>query len=292
MLAGGVSDPNSPANKLTDKRYANFVSAFNFAQYGDQATSRDAVLKDTPILYTAESALGLIKPNADYIKAETAYYLANVSKLHSDRRSDGRQAAAELCALVAYGLDPATEKQGSVRSVLEGGIGDPDSPANKLTDKRYAGLRHGLQLRPIWREGHDHHNAAQQPIVDKYMRQTLEENAGKDNEGVRLALYFERKAPTHHLFYEVLADPALAKVVRTLSVAARFLCHRRRRQAGEAVREQARHRGLLRPRGAGQVHDALHQPVGGQQPDVDSRRACDSVLFAQPADGRHLDRPA
>ena len=48
------------------------------------------------------------------------------------------------------------------------------------------------------------------------MRQTLEENAGKDNEGVRLALYFERKAPTLTSFYQVLADPALAKVVRTM----------------------------------------------------------------------------
>ena len=57
---------------------------------------------------------------------------------------------------------------------------------------------------------------AQQPVIDKYLRQTLEENAGKDNEGVRLALYFERKAPKLTSFYQVLADPALAKVVRTL----------------------------------------------------------------------------
>ena len=59
------------------------------------------------------------------------------------------------------------------------------------------------------------YNRAQQPAIDKYMRQTLEENAGEQNEGVRLALYFERKAPTLTSFYEVLADPALAKVVRT-----------------------------------------------------------------------------
>ena len=48
------------------------------------------------------------------------------------------------------------------------------------------------------------------------MRQTLEEDAGKQNEGVQLALYFERKAPDITSFYSVLADPALAKVVRTL----------------------------------------------------------------------------
>ena len=37
-LKEGVSDPNSFANKLTDKRYAEFVSAFNFAANGADAT--------------------------------------------------------------------------------------------------------------------------------------------------------------------------------------------------------------------------------------------------------------
>ena len=57
MLHGGVTDPMSPANLLTDKSYANFVTAFNFAQYGDQTTTRDAVQKDTPKLYTTKSDL-------------------------------------------------------------------------------------------------------------------------------------------------------------------------------------------------------------------------------------------
>ena len=47
------------------------------------------------------------------------------------------------------------------------------------------------------------------------MRQTLEQDAGAQNEGVRLALYFERKAGELTDFYGLLADPALAKVVRT-----------------------------------------------------------------------------
>ena len=56
----------------------------------------------------------------------------------------------------------------------------------------------------------------QQGVVDKYLRQTLEEQAGDENEGVRLALYFERKAETIDNFYQVLADKALSKVVRTV----------------------------------------------------------------------------
>ena len=47
------------------------------------------------------------------------------------------------------------------------------------------------------------------------MRQALEENAGAQNEGVRLALYFQRKASNITNAYQVLADKALLKVVQT-----------------------------------------------------------------------------
>ncbi len=55
----------------------------------------------------------------------------------------------------------------------------------------------------------------QQGVVDKYLRQTLEEQAGDENQGVRLALYFQRKADNIDSFYQILADPALSQVVRT-----------------------------------------------------------------------------
>ena len=214
MLEGGVSDPNSPANTLTDKRYANFVTAFNFAQYGDQTTSRDEVLKDTPKIYTTESSLGLIAPNADYIKSETAYYLANVTNVKS---IDDLMANSRLYnyVLSAYGLDPATESKDLIRSVLAGGIRDPDSVANKMTNKAYAGLASAFNFEQ-YGEAATTTNPAQQPTVDKYMRQTLEEDAGQTNEGVRLALYFDRKAPTITSWFDVLADTALASVVRTV----------------------------------------------------------------------------
>ncbi|RVA03098.1 DUF1217 domain-containing protein [Mesorhizobium sp. M7A.F.Ca.US.001.02.1.1] len=214
MLEGGVSNPESPANKLTDKRYANFVTAFNFAQYGDQTTSRDEVQKDTPKIYTTESALGLIAPNADYIKSETAYYLANVTNVKS---VDDLMANSRLYnyVLSAYGLDPATESKDLIRNVLAGGIRDADSVANKMTNKAYAGLAAAFNFEQ-YGEAATTINPAQQPTVDKYMRQTLEEDAGQTNQGVRLALYFDRKAPTITSWYDVLADTALASVVRTV----------------------------------------------------------------------------
>jgi hypothetical protein len=213
MVNGGVTDPLSPANLLTDKSYANFVSAFDFAQYGDQTTTRDAVLKTTPKLYTTESSLGLIKPNADAVQAETSYYLANITKVKSvdDLMADSR---LYNYALSASGLDPATTNKDLIRDVLEGGVRDPASIANKLSNKAYARLATSLNFE-AYGEAATTRSPSQQPVVDKYMRQTLEEDAGKTNEGVRLALYFERKAPTITNWYDVLADTALASVVRT-----------------------------------------------------------------------------
>jgi hypothetical protein len=213
MLEGGVSDPLSPANQLADKRYANFVAAFDFAQYGDQTTKQDSVLKDTTRLYTAKSQLGLIKPGDDYVAAETSYYMAHVGDVKSidDLFSDKR---LYNYALSSVGLDPAKEDPKFIRSVLEGGIRDADSVANKQTNKAYKALAAAFNFEAYGEDATTYH-ASQQPVVDKYMRQTLEEDAGQTNEGVRLALYFQRNAPKLTDWYQVLADKALAQVVRT-----------------------------------------------------------------------------
>lgn len=213
MLNGGVQDPNSPANLLSDKRYANFVTAFNFEQYGDQATSRDYATKATPTQFVGRATAGWIKPSADYVKAETAFYKANVSNLHSIDDLMNNKRLLNY-ALAAYGLDPAVESPATVRKMLEGGTVDAKSPANQLTDKRYAAFVSAFNFKDRG-ENVTTLNAAQKPTVDKYLRQTLEEEAGEQNPGVQLALYFQRKAPNISTWYSVLADKALMKVVYT-----------------------------------------------------------------------------
>lgn len=212
MLEGG-SAPDSLANTTFDKKYAAFVAAFDFAQYGEETTTRDEVRMQTPDLYSTNSTLGLVPPSADYVKAETDYYLANLSKVQSidDLMADKRLLDF---ALTAFGFDPEAETPEHIRTLLEGGVDDPDSPANQETNKRYADFVASFNFD---RYGE---NAAtvvpgQQATVDKYLRQTLEENEGKQNEGVRLALYFQRKAPELTSYYQILGDTALAEVVRT-----------------------------------------------------------------------------
>ena len=147
-------------------------------------------------------------------KRETEYYLANITKVKSIEDFLGDDRLFKY-AMKAFGLKDMDYAKAFMKKVLTEGIEDPDSFANSLTDKRYLEFATTFDF-----EGYGSaatvFDRAQQGTVDKYLRQTLEENAGKQNEGVRLALYFERKAPTLTSFYQVLADPALAQVVRTV----------------------------------------------------------------------------
>jgi len=50
---------------------------------------------------------------------------------------------------------------------------------------------------------------------NNYLQQSLETQQGDANPGVRLALYFQRKAGSITSAYDILADKALAEVFRT-----------------------------------------------------------------------------
>ena len=212
-LKEGVTDPDSFANKLSDKRYAEFVKTFNFAANGELATVYNKARHEVPANYAIQAEIAGIPRDSAFVQEETAYYSANIVKVKSveEFMSDNRLLTY---AMAAYELDSTTEDMDYIRELLDGGTRDPESPARKAEDQRYTAFVAAFDFEAMG-EAATTFTAAQLPAIDKYLRQTLEENAGKDNEGVRLALYFERKAATLTSFYEVLADPALARVVRT-----------------------------------------------------------------------------
>ncbi|GAA2828692.1 uncharacterized protein DUF1217 [Aminobacter aminovorans] len=212
-LKEGVAKEDSFANKLTDKRYAEFVKSFNFAELGDKATVYTKAQQGAVDKYLIRVKLDGVDPNSEAVKKEVKYYLDNIVKVTSakDLMADNR---LYTFAMKSFGIEGSIPNKEMMEKVLAGGVRDPKSYANQMTDKRYAAFASTYNFEALGKDATTY-NAAQRPSVDKYVRQTLEENAGKDNEGVRLALYFERKASSITSFYEVLADPALAKVVRT-----------------------------------------------------------------------------
>ncbi len=147
------------------------------------------------------------------VKRETEYYL---SKIGSIKTIDEFFADSRLYnyAMKAHGLEDMAYAKAFMRKVLTEGIDDENAFANKLSDTRYKELAESLNFARHG-EAATSFERAQKGVVEKYARQTLEVSAGEDNTGVRLALYFERMASSITSGYSIIADDALAQVVRT-----------------------------------------------------------------------------
>jgi hypothetical protein len=147
------------------------------------------------------------------VSRETEYYLGHIEDVKSvddflaDRRLFGY-------AMKAFGLGDLTYAKALMRKVLVEGVDKPDSLANTLTDQRYREFAEAFNF-ARYAETTTIFDRTRQGTVDRYVRQTLEEDAGAQNEGVRLALYFARKAPEITSHYGILGDIALLKVVQT-----------------------------------------------------------------------------
>lgn len=147
------------------------------------------------------------------VARDTDYYMTNISKVTSidDFIGDYRLFSY---AMKAFGLSDMTYAKAFMRKVLTEGVTEATSFANKLSDPRYQQFAAAFDFAG---QGEDatKATAAQSGTVEKYVRQSLEEDAGNDNQGVQLALYFARKAPSITSMYQILADPALLKVAQT-----------------------------------------------------------------------------
>lgn len=148
------------------------------------------------------------------VSRDTEYYLAHIGEVASidDFIGDYRLFSY---AMKAHGLTDMTYAKAFMRKVLTEGISSSSSFANKLVDTRYREFAATFNFASLGEYATSTKNA-QTGTVEKYVRQSLEEDAGADNEGVQLALYFERKASNITSVYQLLGDPALLKVAQTV----------------------------------------------------------------------------
>jgi hypothetical protein len=148
-----------------------------------------------------------------FIQREAAYFRENIGKVDSGDKliEDYRLYSF---AMKAFGLESQTYAKGLMRKVFDEGILDERSTANRLNDSKYReiaeafGFAESGNLNMLFKENVD-------AVVQRYLTQELEEREGEGSEAVRLALYFDRQISKAENWYEVLADPALAEVVRT-----------------------------------------------------------------------------
>lgn len=147
------------------------------------------------------------------VSRETTYYLANIGKVKSidDFLKDYRLFSY---AMKAFGLSDMTYAKAFMRKVLAEGISNKDSFANKLSDTRYREFASAFNFAALG-SNTTKTTAATTGTATQYVQQVMEEEAGNQNEGVRLALYFVRKASSIKNPYQILADKALTQVVQT-----------------------------------------------------------------------------
>ncbi|MCC8940530.1 DUF1217 domain-containing protein [Bradyrhizobium sp. Arg68] len=147
------------------------------------------------------------------VSRETTYYLANIGKVTSidDFLNNYRLFSY---AMKAYGLSDMTYAKAFMRKVLTEGVTNTNSFANKLSDPRYREFAKAFNFAALGPKA-TQTTAAQTGTATNYVQQVMEQDAGDQNEGVRLALYFTRKASSITSPYQILADKALTQVVQT-----------------------------------------------------------------------------
>ena len=137
-----------------------------------------------------------------------------------------------------------------MRKVLTEGIDDSDSFANRLTDNRYREFAEAFNF-ARYGTTTTIFDRTRQGTVDRYVRQTLEEDAGSAERGRAAGALFPAQGGGHRRApIGILADAALLKVVQTaLGIAPDDIGHGHR-PAGGDDRGAARHRG---PQGSGEA---------------------------------------
>ena len=167
-------------------------------------TSFQNLSRDIPAAISQVAAQPFEAREVEYF-SKTIQTIKNVEDFMADRR-------VYAFAMQAFGLGEMTYAKAFMEKVLTEGISDDESFANSLSDPRYRDFAKAFNFESFGSAATSF-DRAQGEVVDKYLRQTLEE--GQDNEGVRLALYFQRKAPDVTTYLQILAQPAIATVVRT-----------------------------------------------------------------------------
>ena len=221
VLMSDLNDPKSFVNSLKDERYVKFASLFNFDTQGRLASpltaQNEGTLQQIAKDYIIQKTRFLKGDEAEKAKAE-AQAAANAyqDKVMRITSLDQLLASRDVLDFVmtAKGIDPKSVSNESLRKMFMSDLDDPKSFVNEMGDFRFAELVASFNFGPEGRVVRpDGGSIVNQSVLletmNLYLRQTIEETQGLENQGVRLALYFERMAPTISSPYDILGDTAL-----------------------------------------------------------------------------------
>jgi len=227
ILESDPTDSKSYVNSLNDDRFVAFRKAFNFDDNGDvtvplQAMSESVV--DDYAAYYKQNKIRYLEGDelteaTDAANDEITYFREQMATITtaSEFLADDRLVSF---ALEAKGLDPDDVTSDELKKMFSSDFDDEDSYVNKLDDSRFAELVGSFNFDQDGNISADPTGTVQQrgdvlETIDSYVRLTLEDDQGDSNTGVRLALYFERKAPEISNAYDILGDSALFEFFTT-----------------------------------------------------------------------------
>lgn len=159
-----------------------------------------------------DKSLGMLSLRPE-VKRQSDYFLANIRRVKSAEEFLGDDRLYQF-AMTAYGLKDMIYAKAFMRKILTEGLENSKSFALQLADTRFREFAEAFNFTRYGATA-TAFDRAQQGTVDRYVRIQLEADAGQKDEGLRLALYFQRKAPSVSSVYGLMGDPALYKVVQT-----------------------------------------------------------------------------
>lgn len=174
------------------------------------SVSTGSTLLDYKIVNSRMSTVREAVATRASVEKDIDYFIENIGKVTSGEAliEDSR---LYRFAMTAFGLESEIYAKGLMRKVFEEGVEDELSRANRMTDNRYRDIAAAFGFAEVGGQRTNDASFVAQ-VINKYVAQTVETDQA--NDGVRLALYFERKAGGVDNWYEVLADPALREVAR------------------------------------------------------------------------------
>ena len=227
VLESDLSDPKSYVYTLKDNRYVELARAFNFDAKGNLTTPLVAqdpaevldIARDYVIQAVKQASPDQQKAVREQAQKDATSYQEAIAGIDSVSELLANRKMVDFI-LVAKGLDPKKVSTDYLKKIFASDLNNPKSFANTESDPRFAEIAASFnfdskgnvaRLAMMGPQKRDQFRETQA----NYLQQSLEQQQGETNPGVRLALYFQRKAGEITSAYDILADKALSEVFRT-----------------------------------------------------------------------------
>lgn len=227
ILESDPYDSKSYVSTLKDDRFVELAKAFNFDAKGNLRKPVEAL------------------PQASVSSFISAYSKVKTFELTGQMREkavkDAKDAATDFSKsiakvktvddlladkkltefiLVANHIDPKTVDKNTLKKAFAADPEDAKGFLNSQAGQQFKAIVSAFNFDAKGNLTTDKIEASQNKGArlatdDLYLHQTLETQQGASNDGVRLALYFQRKAPQVNSVYDIMSDPALYNVIKT-----------------------------------------------------------------------------